>query len=131
VRRCIQESIDRAGISAQTVDAVNSHAASTRIGDKVEYDALASVFGSRLPPVTANKSLIGHAMGASSAIESILAIKGMGDGLLPPTVNYQADPQIDIDCVADGQRKVDQTFVLKNAFGFGGCNACAVFQRIG
>ena len=131
VRRCIQESIDQAGISAQTVDAVNAHAASTRIGDKVEYDALASVFGSHLPPVTANKSLIGHAMGASSAIESILAIKGMGDGQLPPTINYQADPQIDIDCVADGQRKVDQTFVLKNAFGFGGCNACAVFQRLG
>jgi 3-oxoacyl-[acyl-carrier-protein] synthase II len=131
VRRCIQESIDRAGISAQTVDAVNAHAASTRIGDKVEYDALEAVFGGDLPPVTANKSLIGHAMGASSAIESILAIEGMNDGLLPPTINYQADPQIDIDCVADGQRKVDQTFVLKNAFGFGGCNACAVFQRIG
>ena len=131
VRRCIQESIDRAGISAKAVDAVNAHAASTRIGDKVEYDALASVFGGDLPPVTANKSLIGHAMGASSAIESILAIKGMGDGLLPPTINYQADPQIDIDCVADRQRKVDQTFVLKNAFGFGGCNACAVFQRLG
>jgi len=54
----------------------------------------------------------------------------MGDGQLPPTINYQADPQIDIDCVAEGQRKVDQTFVLKNSFGFGGCNACAVFQRL-
>lgn len=130
VRRCMQESIDRAGIPPRAIDAINAHAASTRIGDQVEYDALASVFGGELPPVTANKSLIGHAMGASSAIESILAVKGMTDGLLPPTINHQPDPQIDIDCVADGQRRVDQTFVLKNAFGFGGCNACAVFERL-
>lgn len=130
VRRCIQESIDQARISPGTIDAINTHAASTRIGDKVEYDALSSVFGNVLPPVTANKSLIGHAMGASSAIESIFAVKGMGDGLLPPTINYLADPKIDIDCVPDVHRRVDQTFVLKNSFGFGGCNACAVFQRL-
>ncbi|MCJ7830851.1 MAG: beta-ketoacyl-[acyl-carrier-protein] synthase family protein, partial [Desulfobacterales bacterium] len=131
VRRCIQESIDRAGIPPGAIDAVNAHAASTRVGDKVEYDALSSVFGRRPPPVTANKSLIGHAMGASSAIESIFAIKGMLANLLPPTINYRADPEIPIDCVAEGSRKVDQTYVLKNAFGFGGCNACIVLHRLG
>ncbi len=130
VRRCIHESIEQAGLKPERVDAVNAHAASTRVGDKVEFDALSSVFKGILPPVTANKSLIGHAMGASSAIESIFAIKGMLDGCLPPTINYQADPQIDIDCVAEGSRSVDQTFVLKNAFGFGGCNACVVFHRL-
>ncbi len=130
VQRCIQECIGQAGISPRAIDAINAHATSTRIGDQVEYDALSSVFGDDLPPVTANKSLTGHAMGASSAIESILALMGMADGLLPPTINYRVDPKIDMDCVADGKRKVDQTFVLKNAFGFGGCNACAVFERL-
>ena len=130
VRRCIQESIERGGITPGQVDAINAHATSTRVGDKVEFDALSAAFGGKLPPVTANKSLIGHAMGASSAIESIFAVQGMAEGILPPTINYQADPQIDIDCVAEGCRKVDQTFVLKNAFGFGGCNSCVLFERL-
>jgi len=96
----------------------------------VEYDAIRAVFGEKTPPVTANKSLIGHAMGASSVIESIFSFQGMRDGLLPPTINYQADPEIDLDCVADEKRKLSQEFILKNSFGFGGCNSCAVFKRI-
>jgi 3-oxoacyl-[acyl-carrier-protein] synthase II len=112
------------------VDAVNAHATSTRIGDQVEFDALHSVFAGRIPPVTANKSLIGHAMGASSAIESIFAFLGMRDSLLPPTINYLADPDMPIDCVAEGSRRVKQEYVLKNAFGFGGCNSCIVFRQI-
>ncbi|KJS29966.1 MAG: 3-oxoacyl-ACP synthase [Desulfatitalea sp. BRH_c12] len=130
VRRCIQESIDQAGIPPEAIDAVNAHAASTRVGDKVEFDALRSVFGSHLPPVSANKSLLGHVMGASSAIESILSFKGMLDEMLPPTINYQADPEMPIDCIPEGCRALGQTHVLKNAFGFGGCNACVVFERL-
>jgi 3-oxoacyl-[acyl-carrier-protein] synthase II len=130
VTRCIAESITRAGLQPGEIDAVNAHATSTRVGDQVEYNALKSVFGDRLPPVTANKSLMGHAMGASSAIESIFTLLGMGDGLLPPTINYEADPRLPMDCVAEGSRKVQQTHVLKNAFGFGGCNTCIVFKRI-
>ncbi|MBT8341367.1 MAG: beta-ketoacyl-[acyl-carrier-protein] synthase family protein [Desulfatitalea sp.] len=130
VQRCIQESIDHAGISPRAIDAVNAHAAATRVGDKVESDALAGVFGDAVPPVTANKSLIGHAMGAASAIESVFALEGMNAGMLPPTINYKADPEIRIDCVPGACRSVDQTFVLKNAFGFGGCNACVVFERL-
>lgn len=130
VRRCIAESIEHATIPIGAIDAVNAHATATRVGDKVEYDALKSVFGSKLPPVTANKSLFGHAMGASSAIESIFTFEGMLAGLLPPTINYVADPNIPIDCVAQGSRAVDQTYVLKNGFGFGGCNACIVFERL-
>ncbi|MDA8140905.1 MAG: beta-ketoacyl-[acyl-carrier-protein] synthase family protein [Desulfobacteraceae bacterium] len=130
VQRCIRESIEQAGIAPAEIAAVNAHAASTRVGDKVEFDALRAVFGEKLPPVTANKSLIGHAMGAASAIESILAIQGMLSSQLPPTLNYQSDPEIPIDCVAEGCRKLDQRFVLKNAFGFGGCNSCVVFERL-
>ncbi len=130
VRRCIGESIAQAGITPGDVSAVNAHAAATRVGDKVEVDALREVFGDRLPPVTANKSLMGHAMGASSAIEAIFACEGLRTGMLPPTINYRPDPELPIDCVAEGSRKVDQTFVLKNAFGFGGCNTCVVFERL-
>jgi 3-oxoacyl-[acyl-carrier-protein] synthase II len=130
VTRCITESIRHAGISPVEIDAINAHAASTKIGDQVEADALREVFGTKLPPVSANKSQLGHTMGATSAIESILAIEGMRRGVLLPTINHRPDPAIDLDCVAEGARSLPQEFVLKNAFGFGGCNACLVFRRV-
>lgn len=130
VTRCIAESIDNAGVLSHDIDVVNAHAASTKVGDQVEYHALKAVFGDSVPPVTANKSLIGHAMGASSAIESILAMEGMLGGGVPPTINYTPDPELVLDCVQEGARKLDQEFVLKNAFGFGGCNSCVVFRRV-
>ena len=109
VRRCIRESLQQAGVAPGDVDAVNAHATATRVGDKVEYEALREVFGADLPPVTANKSLTGHAMGASSAIESVLAFEGMLAGMLPPTINYRPDPELPLDCVAEGARRVDQS----------------------
>jgi 3-oxoacyl-[acyl-carrier-protein] synthase II len=129
VKRCIAESIGHAGIAPRDIDAVNAHAASTRVGDRIEFDALEAVFDGQLPPVTANKSLIGHAMGASSAIESVFAIKGMLDDVLTPTINYRPDPDMELDCIPEGVRRVRQEYVLKNAFGVGGCNSCAVFRR--
>ena len=131
VRRCIVESIQDAGINPSDIDAVNAHATSTKVGDKVEFDALKAVFGDRIPPVSANKSLIGHAMGASSAIESIFAMEGMLNNILLPTINHTPDPEIELDCVSEGARDMSQEFVLKNSFGFGGCNSCVVFQRVG
>ncbi len=130
VARCMAESIDMAGISIHDVASVNAHAASTKIGDRAEYQALKTIFGRNIPPVTANKSLIGHAMGASSAIESIFAVEGMRRGLLLPTINYTPDPELSLDCVPEGSRRLEQEFVLKNSFGFGGCNACLVLHRI-
>ncbi len=131
VQKCIAESIADANISPRDIDAVNAHAASTKIGDKAEFDALRGVFGQHLPPVTANKSQIGHAMGASSAVESVLAIEGMLSNILLPTINYTPDPDMELDCVPEGARNHEQEYVLKNAFGFGGCNSCIVFRRTG
>ena len=131
VRRCMSQAISDAGLAPCDIDAVNAHATSTRAGDKVEFDALTAVFGERPPPVSANKSQTGHAMGASSAIETILALRGMEEGMILPTINHQPDPEIPLDCVAEGARRLAQRHVLKNAFGFGGCNACAVFRRNG
>ena len=129
VTRCIAEAGADAGLPPAEVNAVNAHGTSTRIGDKGEAEALARVFGDQPPPVSANKSMTGHAMGASSAIETILAIEGMQRGLLLPTINHAPDPDLPLDVVAEGSRPLEQTFVLKNAFGFGGCNSCIVLQR--
>jgi 3-oxoacyl-[acyl-carrier-protein] synthase II len=131
VRRCMAESIVLADLQPGDIDAVNAHGTSTKIGDRIEGHALKDIFGSRMPPVSANKSQTGHAMGASSAIEIILAMEGMMRDTILPTINYTPDPDIVIDCVPEGARNVVQEHVLKNAFGFGGCNACIVLHRIG
>lgn len=130
VQRCMEETITHAGLQPEDIAAVNAHATSTKVGDKVEADALHNVFGKNLPPVSANKSQLGHAMGASSAIEAIFAMEGMRKDILLPTINYVPDPTIEIDCVAEGARKLSQEFVLKNSFGFGGCNSCVILRRL-
>ncbi|OPY14929.1 MAG: 3-oxoacyl-(acyl-carrier-protein) synthase 2 [Syntrophus sp. PtaB.Bin001] len=129
VHRCIQESILHADIQPEDIESVNAHGTSTKVGDKVEAEALRRVFGNAIPPLAANKSQIGHAMGASSAIETVLALEGMMRGEILPTLNYVPDPEIPLDVVSDKAFAVQQEFLLKNAFGFGGCNACIVFHR--
>ena len=129
IRQCMIDALADANLQPEDIAVVNAHAASTKVGDKVEHEALQAVFGNKLPPVSANKSLIGHAMGASSIIETIFALRGMEESVLPPTINYSADPEIEIDCVPEGKRLLGQQFVLKNSFGFGGCNSCAVFKH--
>ena len=131
IRQCMEDAVNDAGIAATDIAAVNAHATSTRAGDQVEFAALKTAFAGMLPPVSANKSLIGHAMGASSAIETIFALRGMEEDVILPTINYTPDPELELDCVAEGARALCQEHVLKNAFGFGGCNACAVFRRVG
>jgi len=130
VQKCVELTMASARLRPQDIDAVNAHATSTKVGDKVEADALVNVFGKNVPPVSANKSQLGHAMGASSAIETILAIQGMLHDKLLPTINFEPDPAIALDCVPEGVRMLKQEFVLKNAFGFGGCNSCLILRRI-
>ncbi len=130
VKRCIAQSIKGANIAPEDISAVNAHGTSTKLGDKVEADVLADIFGGRVPPVSANKSQTGHAMGASSAIETIFAMEGMLRDILLPTINYTPDPEIMIDCVPEGARRLPQEYVLKNSFGFGGCNSCIVLRRV-
>ncbi len=129
IKQCMQNALTDACLVAEDIAAINAHAASTKVGDKTEYEAMRAIFGDNLPPVSANKSLIGHAMGASSVIETIFALQGQEESILPPTINFTPDPEIDIDCVVEGKRSLKQEFVLKNSFGFGGCNACAVFKK--
>lgn len=129
VRRCVEESIRSAGLAPGDIQAINAHGTSTRVGDQVEGEMLRRVFGKGLPTISANKSQTGHAMGASSAIEITLALEGMRRGTVLPTINYTPDPEIPLDAIVEEACAVEQEHLLKNAFGFGGCNACIVFRR--
>ena len=130
ITACMEEAIANAGVDPERIRAVNAHAASTGVGDATEVKALRRVFGDdRALPVSANKSQIGHTMGASSAVELILAFEGMRRGVLLPTINYRPDPPIELDAVPEGARALDHDLVLANSFGFGGCNVCAVVGR--
>lgn len=127
---CIEEALADAGAVPSQIDAINAHAASTGVGDATEVKALRRVFGEdRRLPVTANKSQIGHTMGASSGIEAVLAIEGLRRGVLLPTINHEPDPALDLDAVAEGARDLEHDRVLSNSFGFGGCNVCLVIGR--
>jgi 3-oxoacyl-[acyl-carrier-protein] synthase II len=129
IAACMAQSIASAGIEPADIAVVNAHASSTRVGDKIEDEALHDVFGATVPPVTASKSQLGHAMGAASVIESMLALESMREGIVAPTINFTPDPDIHLDVVTDARRMANQEFVLKNAFGFGGTNTCLVFHR--
>lgn len=128
---CIREAVFTAGIRPAEIDAINAHAASTSVGDATEIKALQEVFGDLASlPISANKSQIGHTMGASSAIELILTLEGLRRGVLLPTINFLPDPKMAvIDPVAEGARQRDHRLVLTNSFGFGGCNVCLVLEK--
>jgi 3-oxoacyl-[acyl-carrier-protein] synthase II len=130
IARCMSEAIVASGIRPNAIAAVNAHASSTRVGDKVEDEALHDVFGDKVPPVSANKSQFGHAMGAASMLESLLTLEGMRDGVLLPTINFTRDPDIHLDVVTETRHHPNQDYVLKNAFGFGGTNTCLIFHRL-
>jgi 3-oxoacyl-[acyl-carrier-protein] synthase II len=130
--RAIREAIADAGLKPADIGYINTHGTSTQKGDLAEIDCLRAVFGPQLTkiPLSSNKSQIGHTLGAAAAIEGALTIEGMRRGIILPTINHRPDPEIALDCVTEGARALEQEFVLKNAFGFGGCNACLVFRRV-
>jgi 3-oxoacyl-[acyl-carrier-protein] synthase II len=133
VTRAINQAIYDAEIEPGNIGSINAHGTSTLKGDSTEIDCLRAVFGPKLAdiPITANKSQIGHTLGASAAIEAALSIEAMGKGLVLPTINHIADPAFsDIDVVPNEARKHNYEFFLSNSFGFGGTNCCLVFRGI-
>ncbi len=131
VRLAIERALKDAGCVPDDVDYINAHATSTGLGDTAEVQACAAVFGARAKtiPMSANKSMFGHALGAAGALEGICTVLALRDGVLPPTVNYHTkDPQCDIDCVPNVARKASPEVALSNSFGFGGHNAVLVFR---
>jgi len=131
--RALHEAIDDAGLDPEDIDYVNAHGTSTVKGDSSEIECLRTVFGRKLEklPVSSNKSQIGHALGASAAIEAALRIEAMQKGLILPTVNHIPDPELsDVDVVPNEVRKQNCENFLSNSFGFGGTNCCIVFRGV-
>lgn len=119
-----------AGLTPEQIDYVNAHATSTPAGDQAEALALRRVFGKRLDrlPVSSTKGGLGHLLGAAGAVESILCIKAIETGWLPPTLHcHRPDPDAPPDLLLDGPRKVSVETAMSNSFGFGGQNAVLIW----
>lgn len=133
VSQAMRMAIDDAEIGPADIGAINAHGTSTLAGDSAEADCLRAVFANRLPqiPISANKSQVGHSLGASAAIEAALAIEAMRQGIVLPTVNHLPDPALaDLDVVPNLPRRHAHEFVLSNSFGFGGTNCCLVLRGL-
>jgi 3-oxoacyl-[acyl-carrier-protein] synthase II len=132
-QRAMLLALEDAGVQPEDVDYINAHGTSTPANDAAETMAIKGAFGEQAYhiPISSTKSMIGHALGASGAIESIACLKAIETGIIPPTINYETpDPECDLDYVPNKARKVDEVrTVLKNSFGFGGQNVCLVFRR--
>jgi beta-ketoacyl ACP synthase len=125
----MKRAIETAGLSPKDIQHVNAHATATSIGDVAEANAI-RVAGVEHAPVYAPKSALGHSIGAVGALESVLTVLTLRDGVIPPTLNYETpDSDIDLDVVAGEPRYGDYQYAINNSFGFGGHNVALAFGR--
>ncbi len=122
--------IELAGLTPGDIDHVNAHATGTVVGDVAESVAINNALGTHKPAVYAPKSALGHSVGAVGAVESILTVLALRDGIIPPTLNLKnLDPEIDLDVVAGVPRPGDYKYAINNSFGFGGHNVALAFGK--
>ncbi|MGP4054120.1 3-oxoacyl-ACP synthase KasA [Mycobacterium sp. 4D054] len=125
----MKRAVETAGLSPKDISHVNAHATATPIGDTAEANAI-RVAGVEHAAVYAPKSALGHSIGAVGALESLLTVLALRDGVIPPTLNYETpDPEIDLDVVAGEPRYGDYQYAINNSFGFGGHNVALAFGR--
>ena len=132
VTLAMERALRDANIKPEDVDYINAHATSTDLGDISETSAIHRVFGEKAKklPVSSNKSMFGHALGAAGALEGICTVLTIRDGIIPPTINYEhVDPACDLDCVPNVARKAEVNIAMSNSFGFGGHDAVLVFKK--
>jgi 3-oxoacyl-[acyl-carrier-protein] synthase II len=130
--RAMRWAMHDAGLQPQQIDYINAHGTSTPLNDETETRAIKTVFGEHAykMPVSSTKSMLGHAMGASGAIEALICSLVIARGWIPPTINYEySDPQCDLDYVPNIPRQARVNATLSNSFGLGGQNACLVLKR--
>ena len=129
----MRAALARAGVEPEQVGYINAHGTSTPLGDAAETKAIKDVFGDhayRLA-VSSTKSVMGHLFGAAGAVEAMMCVLALRDGVLPPTINYETpDPECDLDYVPNEARRVQVDIALSNAMGLGGHNACVLFRRV-
>jgi beta-ketoacyl ACP synthase len=128
--RAITRAIQLADLQPGDIDHVNAHATGTQVGDVAEGMAINNALGSHRPAVYAPKSALGHSVGAVGAVEAILTVMALRDGLVPPTLNLRnLDPEIDLDVVAGEPRQGNYRYAINNSFGFGGHNVAIAFGK--
>lgn len=131
--RAMRWALEDAGVRPEEVDYINTHGSSTLSNDAMETKAIKTVFGEEQAykmAVSSTKSMIGHALGATGALEAIACIKAIETGCIPPTINYEhPDPECDLDYVPNVVRSRQVRVAMSNSFGLGGQNACVVLGR--
>jgi len=133
VKEMMQAALDRAGVEPERVGYINAHGTSTPLGDAAETKAIKDVFGdhSYELAVSSTKSVMGHCFGAAGAIEAMMCVLALRDGVLPPTINYATpDPDCDLDYVPNEARQTQVDVALSNAMGLGGHNGCVLVGRV-
>jgi len=128
--RAMRIALRQAGLQPTDISYINAHGTSTPHNDRTETQAIRTVFGEHPPPVSSTKSMTGHLIGASGAVEAIVCIKTILEGCLPPTINYEhPDPECDLDYVPNIARPARVDAALSNSLGFGGHNTAVIVQR--
>jgi 3-oxoacyl-[acyl-carrier-protein] synthase II/beta-ketoacyl ACP synthase len=124
----IARAIELAGLTPTDIDYINAHATGTTFGDVAEARAIGHALSDHKPAVYAAKAALGHSLGAAGAVEAVLTVQTLRDGVVPPTLNLKdLDPEIDLDVVAGQARRADYRYAVSNSFGFGGNNVAVVF----
>lgn len=124
--------LEDAGIGINDVSYINAHGTSTPLNDKSETAAIKTVFGEQAynVPISSTKSMTGHLLGATGAVEAVACIMALRESIIPPTIHYQVpDPECDLDYVPNQARKVELNHTISNSFGFGGHNATIVLSK--
>ena len=132
VAEMMRSALERAEVDPGRVGYVNAHGTSTPLGDAAETKAIKDVFGAHAYElaVSSTKSVMGHCFGAAGAIEAMMCVLAVRDGVLPPTINYEnPDPACDLDYVPNESREAEVDVALSNAMGLGGHNACVLVGR--
>ncbi len=130
--RAIRSALRDGGLVPEQVGYINAHGTATEANDRMEAAAIHTVFGSRATalPVSSTKSMHGHTLGAAGAIEAVAAVLALGNGILPPTMNFaEADPECELDVIPNQARAAEVEVALSQSFAFGGLNAVLAFRK--
>lgn len=130
-RRAMEGALAQAGLSTADVGYINAHGTSTMLGDIAETGAIKAVFGDDAPVVSSTKSMTGHLLGGAGALEAVVSVMAITQGLVPPTINLEdPDPSCDLDYVPNVARNLEVQAAMSNSFGFGGHNATLLFAAV-